>query len=388
MGSRMRFLHTSDWQLGLTRYYLGRDAQARYSADRFDVLRRLGDLARDTGAAFIVVAGDVFDTNRVDRRTVLQGLEALKTVSVPVLLLPGNHDPLDAASVYRSRTFVDNAPEDVQVLDDNTTARPVTAVEVVGAPWPNNRPGADLVAERARALEPMTNGWRILVAHGEVDSLTPDPSDPAVISTPLARAALDAGRFHYLALGDRHSATRIDDRIWYSGTPEPTSFDEERPGRALLVELDEDDCRVEEHRVGRWRFRRLAAELTSEEDVEELGGRLAGLDDKPRTVLRLALTGHLPLHARAELDRVLEDAAELFAAVDDQTTPGDLVLLPDEIDRRELDLAGYATSAFDELVEAADGDGEEATVARDALALLYRLAQAGPEATSAGELPP
>lgn len=388
----MRFLHTSDWQLGLTRYYLGPDAQARYTADRFDALRRLGELAGETGAAFVVVAGDVFETNRVDRRTVLQALEALRTVPVPVLLLPGNHDPLDAASVYRSRTFLRHRPDCVQVLDDDARLEPLAGVEVVGAPWPNKRPGVDLVAQRTERLEPAAGLLRILVAHGAVDTLAPDPDDPEVISTTLAREALAAGRVHYLALGDRHSVTRVDDRVWYAGTPEPTSFDEEAPGRVLVVDLDHDGCRVEERPVGRWRFRDLHAELSTEADVEGLGVRLADLEDKPRTVLRLTLAGHLPLHARVELDRVLEDAGELFAAVDDHTPAGGLALLPDELDRDELDLAGYAAVAFDELLAAAEGgdgdgdDGDEAgtTVARDALALLYRLAHDA-DATDAGE---
>lgn len=381
MSSRMRFLHTSDWQLGLTRYYLGAEAQARYSADRFDAIRRLGELAGETEAAFVVVAGDVFETNRVDRRTVLQALEALRTVTVPVLLLPGNHDPLDAASVYRSRTFVRHCPQHVQVLDDDARCQPVPGVEVIGAPWPTKRPGADLVAARTAALQPPGADLRVLVAHGAVDTLAPDPDDPAVISTSAARQALSAGLLHYLALGDRHSATRVDDRIWYSGTPEPTSFDEDDPGHTLLVSLDADGCRVERRPIGRWRFRELRTELATEADVAQLGERLEELEDKPRTVLRLALSGQLPLHARAELDRLLVDAGELFATVDDQSHPGDLVLLPDDLDRRELDLGGYAAAAFDELLDAARGEDADAAVARDALSLFYRLAHdAGAEA--------
>ena len=32
----MRFLHTADWQLGMTRHFLAGDAQPRYSAARRD----------------------------------------------------------------------------------------------------------------------------------------------------------------------------------------------------------------------------------------------------------------------------------------------------------------------------------------------------------------
>ena len=43
--------------------------------------------------------------------------DTLKAVPVPVFILPGNHDPLNAASVYRSSTFIERRPEYVQVIE-------------------------------------------------------------------------------------------------------------------------------------------------------------------------------------------------------------------------------------------------------------------------------
>jgi len=42
----MRFLHTADWQLGMTRHFLNGEAQPRYSAARRDAVAGLGALAR------------------------------------------------------------------------------------------------------------------------------------------------------------------------------------------------------------------------------------------------------------------------------------------------------------------------------------------------------
>ena len=38
----MKFLHTADWQLGMTRSFLDPEAQARYSAARRDAVAALG----------------------------------------------------------------------------------------------------------------------------------------------------------------------------------------------------------------------------------------------------------------------------------------------------------------------------------------------------------
>lgn len=376
----MRFLHTSDWQLGIARYYLDADARARHAADRFEAVRRLGELAVQKEAEFVVVAGDVFDHPRVSKRILLRGLEAMAAAGVPLYLLPANHDPLDAASVYRSSEFERARPENVIVLDGPGPFEVRPGVEVVAAPWRGKRPGEDLVARLAAALKPSPAGLlRVAVGHGAVDTLSPDRDDPARVGVEAAEEALAAGRFHYLALGDRHSATRVSERIWYSGSPEPTDFDEERPGRVLVVDLDHDGCRVEEAEVGRWSFVARRFELAGEADLDRLEAELAAFDDRPRTVLRLALAGELPLHAAARLEALLDDARESFAAVD-AAAGGELVLVPDAFDRQALDLAGYAAEAFETLSAEAEGDDEEAAlVARNALALLYRLAAPGGE---------
>jgi len=42
----IRFLHTSDWQLGMTRSFLSEEAQARYTQARFDAIRTMGRIAK------------------------------------------------------------------------------------------------------------------------------------------------------------------------------------------------------------------------------------------------------------------------------------------------------------------------------------------------------
>ena len=98
----MRFVHTADWQLGMTRHFLAGEAQPRYSAARRDAVAGLGPLAAESGAEFVVVSGDVFEHNQLAPAVISQSLEAMRAIGIPVYLLPGNHDPLDASSVYTS----------------------------------------------------------------------------------------------------------------------------------------------------------------------------------------------------------------------------------------------------------------------------------------------
>ena len=112
-----RFIHTSDWQLGMTRAYLHPEAAARFGQARIDTIRRLGELATEHGAQFIVVAGDVFESNQLSPQTVMRTLDALRSLPVPIFLLPGNHDPLDGASIFAKPEFRRAAPHIIVIRD-------------------------------------------------------------------------------------------------------------------------------------------------------------------------------------------------------------------------------------------------------------------------------
>ncbi len=371
----MRFLHTADWQLGMTRHFLDADAQARFTGARLAAVRSIGQLAAAEGCAIVVVCGDVFETNHVERPVVVRALDAMAAQpDVTFHLLPGNHDPLDPASVYRSPTFIDHQPANVVVLDSHEPVPVGDGEQIVAAPWLTKRPIHDLVGAAISDL-PSDGTVRVVVGHGIVDALSPDPLDPSLIHRSVLEAAIEDGRVAYVALGDRHSTTDVGatGRIWYSGAPEPTDYVEDDPGNVLVVTIDASGVDVTPRRVGTWRFVRHDAELTGAEDVEALAAWLAALEDKERSIVKLALVGTLSLRDKAALDAVLAHHDDLLAALETWERRSDLVVLPDDDDVASLEVAGYAAEAAADLRAVANGDGDDALVARDALALLYRL---------------
>lgn len=373
----IKFLHTSDWQLGMHRHFLDEEAQPRFMQARIDAIRTMGKLAVEQECSFVVVCGDVFDSNHLARRTVVRTLEALASIPCPVYLLPGNHDPFDAGSVYRSKVFTGSKPDNVHVLDSTAPVQAARDVEIIGVPWMTKSPRLDLAARACEKLEPAKDCIRICVAHGMVDELSPDMGNPALIARSGMEAALRDGRIHYFALGDRHSVTEIEDRIWYCGSPEPTDYNEVDSGKVLVVELSRDECRVAAHPTGRWRFVRETLEFSSSEDIDAARRRLEDLPDKNTTILKLTLKGSLGLGTKARLDRMLEQAKDLFAALEIWQRHTDIVVLPDDLDLDDLNLGGFARAAVEELQAKVEGEGEDATQARDALALLYRLVMGG-----------
>ena len=381
----MRFLHTADWQLGMTRHFLAGDAQPRYSAARRDAVAGLGALAAEVGAEFVVVAGDVFEHNQLAPQVIGQSLEAMRAIGIPVYLLPGNHDPLDASSVYTGVPFTAERPDNVVVLDRAGVHQVRPGLEIVAAPWRSKAPTTDLVAE---ALEGLDAGLvtRILVAHGGVDILDPDRDKPSLIRLAKLDDALAGGALHYVALGDKHSLTRVggSGRVWYSGSPEVTNFDdvESDPGHVLVVDIDESDPRravaVESRHVGRWRFVTMRREVDTSRDIADLDMNLDLMTEKDRTVVRLALTGSLTVTDRAALDACLDRYARLFAWVGLWESHTELAVIPADGEFTDLGIGGFAAAAVEELVATErEGDAESAVDAQAALALLLRLAERG-----------
>ncbi|OBI20160.1 DNA repair exonuclease [Mycobacterium sp. E2327] len=378
----MRFLHTADWQLGMTRHFLAGDAQPRYSAARRDAVAGLGALAAEVGAEFVVVAGDVFEHNQLAPQVIGQSLEAMRAIGIPVYLLPGNHDPLDASSVYTGAQFTAECPDNVTVLDRAGVHEVRPGLEIVAAPWRSKAPTTDLVAEILDGLSPGPV-TRILVAHGGVDVLDADRDKPSLIRLAKLENALQRGAVHYVALGDKHSLTKVGDsgRVWYSGSPEVTNFDdvEADPGHVLVADVDDGkDVTVEPRHVGRWRFVTLHRQVDTSRDIADLDMNLDLMKDKDRTVVRLALTGSLTVTDRAALDACLDRYARLFAHLRTWDSHTDLVVVPADGEFTDLGIGGFAASAVDELVATArDADADNAADAQAALALLLRLADRG-----------
>jgi DNA repair exonuclease SbcCD nuclease subunit len=378
----MKFLHTADWQLGMTRHFLEEDAQARYSAARRDAIVAIGALARQTGAEFVVVAGDVFDANQLAPRVISQSLDAMRAIDVPVYLLPGKHDPLDAASVYTSALFLAECPDNVTVLDRAGVWQLRPGLEIVAAPWRSKKPTTDLTAEVLEGL-PADGAARILLAHGAVDALDPDRDNPAQIAMTGLTAAIERSAVHYVALGDKHSRTEVGagGRVWYSGSPEVTNYDhkEADSGHVLVVDVDLDSpahpVSVESRTVGTWRFLTLRREVYDSRDIADLNLNLDELPDKDRTVVKLGLVGTLTVTDRAALDTCIDRHSRRFAALSIWERNTDIAVMPADDEFDDLGIGGFAADAVAELVESARSEGSDADAARGALALLLRLKQ-------------
>lgn len=390
--NRTTFIHTSDLQLGMSRKFLPPEAQSRFDDSRLRAVVRLGEIAQERGAEFIVVAGDVFEHNSLERATLGRAIETLRKLPVPVYLLPGNHDPLTADSIFVRKGGVGEI-EGVTVLKDSRPVVVRPGVEIVGAPLMSKHPSEDLCAAAVRDLEP-TDAIRVLVGHGAVEGFG-DEEAFALIDVPLLDAAGARGVVDYVALGDTHSTAALSrsQRVWYSGSPETTDYHDRSPGvvggetdsgNALVVTVEkhgfDSSVEVEKVPVGTWTFEARAWEVADSGDVAGVIQDLKAYPDKDRTAVKYVLTGTLGLEATRELEQELDALEPVFAALYPRERLMSLHLEPDAEELESLPLHGYAREALRDLIGQAaaagsDAGSEESVVARDAVNLLFRLSK-------------
>jgi len=297
----VRFIHTADLQLMLPKGDVSGERSTLQEA-RFHTLERIVTLASDEHVDFIAICGDVFEDTLVSDETIYRALRILgQAAPIPVFILPGNHDPLTAQSVYKRPAF-ETATENVWVLttsdpvllDENCTIYPcpVTAKKSI------NDPTAVI------PVRENDDDIRIGLAHGSlmIESMH-QPDDH-----PIALEAAQTKGLDYLALGHWHSTLLMEsNRIAYSGTHEQTAFDESSSGNVLLVTIDAPRAvpKLETKRVGEltWlQWERPIAEPIAEA-MQRLRAEIDGLESKGKTLLRLVLTGAVSADSLLQLEQ-------------------------------------------------------------------------------------
>jgi DNA repair exonuclease SbcCD nuclease subunit len=188
-----------------------------YDGDGTMGLRNVLTTARELGADLVLLAGDVFEHNRLPLDIVRRTAELLRDTGLPIVMLPGNHDPAVPESVYRRGV---SEPTNVHVLGVThleAVVFPEWELEVWGHAHYDYGNMAPLQRPRGRSTR-----WQIAMAHGHYDG----PSDPTAVNRPswlISDDELVATGADYVALGHWNRAIQVGTgpvKAYYSGSPE------------------------------------------------------------------------------------------------------------------------------------------------------------------------
>ena len=385
----MKFIHTADWQIGMTFHGFKENSRSAMEDDRIEVIEAIGDFANnaDNGIDFVLVCGDIFETPRVSGTLVKKTFKKIERIKKPVYVLAGNHEWNGSEFMFTTKYFLENKPSNLHVLQAGiNTVEGLTGVEIVAAPLEGKEDQIDLVKAQIDLLEP-TTGIRIVAGHGSIDAIMPAGGRKDLIALAPIEKALTEKKIHYVAMGDRHSTTKVGDSgaVWYSGAPEPTSFKEDISAdqrNVLAVEVNPGTpAKVEKILVGQWEFIRFGTkfeqhQLRSKQDLDDLEKQINAIKKPHKTAVKIYLDSVLDfdsdLRRGTLFDEWEDDTLARFEV--SKSSKGATKESDPLNERTPAGLSGYALSAYEELKEFAIAEDEDSEIALEALKLLTEFA--------------
>ncbi|MGH7833974.1 MAG: metallophosphoesterase family protein, partial [Candidatus Binatia bacterium] len=166
----------------------------------------------------VVLAGDTFDHNRQPVELVDRIAESMEYFRAPIVILPGNHDPLTPDSVYRNSSM--SAARNVCILGltvDDAVVFPEFDLEIWGRAHFDYLDMSPLDNPRSRSTR-----WQVAAAHGHYVE-EPKECGRLLGSWLIRREELLATGVDYVALGHWNRAARVGDdgiHAYYSGCPD------------------------------------------------------------------------------------------------------------------------------------------------------------------------
>jgi DNA repair exonuclease SbcCD nuclease subunit len=181
-------------------------------------LRAVLVTARALGADVVLLAGDTFENNQLGSAILDRARELLTGADLPVVILPGNHDPALADSVFIRGGFGELPNVSILgVTHDEAVPFPVLDLEIWGHAHRDYFSMAPL-----RGPRPRSTRWQVAIAHGQYEppGTRANPLRPSWVFSDDEIAATGAD---YLALGHWDRPMRVGDGVvpaYYSGSPD------------------------------------------------------------------------------------------------------------------------------------------------------------------------
>ena len=287
MQDNLVFLHTADWQLGRPFASVGNDSKRfRLQEQRIQTIRELATRIEEFGAAFVIVAGDLFDSPHVTKATVSAACSAIGSLKVPVIEIPGNHDHGGPGSIWEQEFFLREQRQLAPNFQVLLKPEPLVLDSAVIFPAPllrRHEPGDPTAWIRSAVLDPSLppDLPRIVLAHGTIQGFGSQQDDedgaPATVNW-IDLSSLPADAIDYIALGDWHGTKQVSLKAWYSGTPEIDRFPKGEgndPGNILKVTISRGHAPVvEKITTGHFAWKELAFRFSDDASLDLFSARL------------------------------------------------------------------------------------------------------------------
>ncbi|MFO7933209.1 MAG: DNA repair exonuclease [Bacteroidales bacterium] len=305
--AKVKFIHAADLHLdtpfkGLATWNAELAKHLRNAT--FESYNRIIDLCLKHRVDFLLISGDIFDSEIQSLAAQLgfvSGLKRLSENGIATYFICGNHDPLD--SWMEGLQFPENVfrfgSGEAETCGFTRDGKLVASIQ--GISYHESEVNENL-SERykiSRKRAPVS----IALLHGSVG-----PTGPHKNYAPFRIEDVEPKGFDYWALGHIHKRQVVRDAnpaIVYPGNPQGRDFGETGPKGCLLVE-------IEEHRppgirfleTQSIRFEEVILDLSGEDRIDRIPllisdavKQIDDYNDQSSYIVRVLIRGRTPLHA-------------------------------------------------------------------------------------------
>lgn len=283
----IKILHTADMHLGREFPSL-RERGKEYRNQLLQTFERVLDLAIDENVSLVLIAGDLFDTNRVHGiiiGKVLSAFRKLEERNIRVCILPGGHDAYTEDSIYRFVRF----PSNVMVFTTEQERKTFDDLDstIYGKAFDNKLVGESPLQGLSLVKE---SKFHIGMAHCSIKREGWIEKDTMILN----RSEIPNSGLDYLALGHWHSFQNYSQgntKAYYCGSPEPIYMDQKGAGSVTIVSIyGKGNIKVDPIWVGSKKFDEIAIDVGSINSIEEIAKAIEAKAD-PNLILKVTLEG-------------------------------------------------------------------------------------------------
>jgi len=274
----VKVIHAADFHLDSPFEALPPEKARQRRSEQRECVMALRDLALETDAELVLLAGDLFDSENAFYETSQMLREVFAEIPARVFIAPGNHDCCAPGSPYRGIVW----PENVHIFRSSRVEcveLPDLGCRVFGAAFTGPSVHRSLLEGFEAPQDGLVN---LMVLHGDTAAVT-DSYDP------IDKADIAASKLDYLALGHIHSFSGIlragDTDYAYPGCPEGRGFDETGEKGVIAGTVDKGRTDLRFVPLGRRKY------VEASVDYEVLLRGEAMPDAAEKDILRLTLTG-------------------------------------------------------------------------------------------------
>lgn len=282
----VRILHTADWHLGKENTYLGAMKDAR----KYEIpvtVKRAVMLCEEENVDVMLIAGDLFDSNRIEDSIINEILEIFGQLTrTKVVIALGNHDPLTADSPFKNKKLSANT----FVLPENDSVLEFDNCRIYGSSFGSvYKTGS----ERFFITPENDDKVNILLLHGETKA------DLSSAYRSITKTFIEESGMDYVALGHNHKRSEIarlgSSYFAYSGCIEGQGYDEDGEKGVYLGNITKNSADLKFVPLAKRTHYLLDVDISEETDeAKAIKDAIKNVCDNPiDNLFRVTLKGNL-----------------------------------------------------------------------------------------------